>query len=268
MSFYRIPVIEPFYRGDNELYLKKYGYLSGTILHDLELFEKSSDQEKHDAFIAIYLFSIISVHLDLMGKPTGLDNAKLFKNKIYIITNTIMHNDLLLELSLLYLKIKLLEENKYDINDEFKLEYKSINNILNILDEMMIYIIHMIISYNHYNIDVYINSPNIHELPKLFDTINESIVIDFDLIIKYIDNNINYYFYHFDPDIELNEFGNEIIPLHHDIFYGYYTIIRNFRKYESIKPVNITFSSYNDIVEPNKYIRDIIVKMKLITFKN
>ena len=267
MAFNRIPVIEPFYKGDNHLYLLKYGYLAGSILHDLKLFDNSPVQEKYDAFIAIYLFSIISVHMDLMGKPTGLNNAKHFKNKIYMITNTFMHNKLLQELSLLYLKIKLLNENKYNINNEFKLEYKSIDNILNILDETMIYIIHMILSYNYKIIEEFISSPTIYELPKLFDTINDKLIIDFDLISIHIDNNIYDNFYCFDPDIKFNEYGNEIIPIHHDIFYGYYSVVRNFRKYDSIKPVSITFSNYNNIIEPNKYIKDIIEKIKIITFE-
>ena len=98
-------------------------------------------------------------------------------------------------------------------------------------------------------------------------TINDKLIIDFDLISIHIDNNIYDNFYCFDPDIKFNEYGNEIIPIHHDIFYGYYSVVRNFRKYDSIKPVSITFSNYNNIIEPNKYIKDIIEKMKIITFE-
>jgi hypothetical protein len=79
MTFSRTPIITPYYHGDNYLYKIKYGYSIGKILHDLDLFKKALLQEKYDAFIGLYLFSIISVHIDLIVKPRGLENARLFK---------------------------------------------------------------------------------------------------------------------------------------------------------------------------------------------
>jgi hypothetical protein len=202
MSFSRIPVITPYNRGDNLLYLKKYGRSIGTILHDLDLFKKSSEQEKIDAFIGLYLFSIVSVHMDLMGEPCGLENAKKFKNKIYIITNTIMHNPIIQKLGLLYLEIKLLIEN----------DYKNMDQILNLLDDTLIFVIHVIVSFNYTKIKEFIQSYPINELPIIYETIYPELNIDLLLILSKINNDIIYNsFYRFDPFIEFNEYGKQTI---------------------------------------------------------
>lgn len=264
MSFSSIPVITPYYRGDNLLYKNKYGYLVGTILHDLELFNKAPYQEKVDAFIGVYLFSIVSVHMDLLGQPTGLDNAKKFKNKIYVITNTIMHNELLQKIGVLYLEIKLLKEYKYvpDNSD------KSMDQILNILDDILIYIIHMILSFNYLKITDYIQSYTIEKLPTLYETINPDLEIDVSFILSKINEKINESFYCLDPTIQFNEYGMEIIPVFHDLFYGSYSIVRNFRNVYETKSVSSSFSKYNLNPDPLKYIVEIIEEIGLIKFNH
>jgi hypothetical protein len=70
--------------------------------------------------------------------------------------------------------------------------------------------------------------------------------LNLSLILKNInDKIINDSFYMFDPIIEFNEYGREIIPEHHELFYGEKTIVRDFRKITDIKPNNINFSKYN-----------------------
>lgn len=264
MSFSRIPVITPHYRGDNQLYKNKYGCLVGTILHDLGLFNKASYQEKIDAFIGVYLFSIVSVHMDLIGQPKGLDNAKKFKNKIYVITNTIMHNELVQKIGVLYLEIKLLKEYKYVPENSDK----TMDQILNILDDTLIYIIHMILSFNYLKITDYIESFTTEKFPIIYDTINPDLNIDISSILSKIDEKINESFYCFDPVIEFNEYGMEIIPVFHDIFYGCYSIVRNFRNIFEIKPVDSSFSKYNSKQDPLKYINEIIEEIKFIKFND
>lgn len=268
-TFTKIPVITPYNRGDNLLYRTKYGYPIGTILHNLELFNNAPLQEKYDAFIGIYLFSIISVHMDLIAKPKGLNNAKTFKNKIYIITNTIGHNPIIQELSLLYLKIKLLKENNYSLEDNYSY-YKSLDNILNILDDNLIYFIHMILSYNYKVIKDYCTNNIIYDLPKMYETIYPNLVIDLSLILSKIDDNINESFYRFDPKIEFNEYGHEIIPEHHEIFYE--STVRNFRNFDEIKEIDNIFCEHNRLVIYNKnnpldHIMIIIHNFKEIKFK-
>jgi hypothetical protein len=251
-TFTRIPIITPYYRGDNLLYKKKYGYLIGTILHDLELFNKASNQEKHDAFSGLYLFSIISVHMDLITIPRGLKNARNLKNKIYIITNIINQNPIIQELGILYLEIKLLKENNYKLENNFN-HYKNLDNLLNILDDTLIYIIHIILSYNYIIIKEYIHSYNINDLPN--------IIIDLSLILSKIDKDINNSFYQFDPIINFNEYGCEIIPEHHELFYEG-SIVRNFRNITQTKNCDYNFKVIN-----NKHIIEIIDNIKAIKFK-
>lgn len=269
MTFTTIPIITPYYRGDNLLYEIKYGYRIGKILHDLELFNNASNQEKIDAFFGLYLFSIISVHMDLIAKPRGLDNARKFKNKIYIITNTIIHNPIIQELGILYLKIKLLKENNYSFGESF-IHYKNMDNLLNIIDDLLVYLIHMILSFNYTIIKEYIESPVIDELPKIYDTVNPNLIIHLPLILSLIDDNINESFYIFDPIIKFNEFGQEIIPEHHDIFYNG-SIVRNFRNIYDIKKVDNIFCEHNYKVinnkdYPLKHIISIIENIKKIEF--
>lgn len=262
MSFFNIPVIAPYYRGDNLLYKNKYGYLIGTILHDLELFKKASYQEKIDAFIGVYLFSIVSVHMDLLGQPKGLNNAKIFKNKIYVITNTIMHNELLQKIGVLYLEIKLLKEYKYTPENSDK----NMDQILNILDDTLIYIIHIILSFNYLKIRDYIESFTTEKFPIIYETINSDLDIDISSILSKIDEKINESFYCLDPIIEFNEYGMEIIPVFHDLFYGSNSIVRNFRNVFEIKKVDSSFSKYNLSQEPLRYINEIIEEIELIKF--
>ena len=260
MAFSRIPIITPYNRGDNVLYLNKYGKSIGTILHDLVLFNKSTEQEKMDAFIGLYLFSIISVHMDLIGYPRGLDNAKKFKNKIYIITNTIMHNPIIQKLGLLYLEIKLLKENNYIV--------KNMDQILNILDDAIIYAVHIILSFNYTKITDYIQSYPINKLPIIYETIYPELNIDLLFIFDKINDDIIYKsFYSFDPIIEFNEYGQEIIPEHSDIFYGPYSIVRNFRKIKEIKPINNIFKYVK--LDPLKCIDEIeVIKLNFIHLKD
>jgi hypothetical protein len=262
MSFSSIPVIAPYFFGDNLLYKDRYGYLIGTILHDLDLFNKASYQEKIDAFLGIYLFSIVSVHMDLLGQPRGLENAKKFKNKIYVITNTIMHNEILQKIGVLYLEIKLLKECKYTpINSD-----KSMDQILNILDDTLIYIIHMILSFNYLVIISYIESYDIKEIPIIYETINPDLNINFSYILSKIDDKINESFYYFDPTIKFNEYGMEIIPVFHDLFYGSKSIVRNFRDVFEKKSVNYIFSKYMSNEDPLTYINRIIEEIEMIKF--
>jgi hypothetical protein len=228
MAFSKIPIITPYYRGDNTLYREKYGYSIGTILHDLDLFKKSSDQEKYDAFAGIYLFSIISVHMDLIGFPRGLDNSNRLKIKMFNVTNLIMNNYIIQKLGIIYLHIKLLKENnhEFDTNPDM---------ILNLLDDISIFIIHIILSFNYMNIENYIKYNSSLELN-----------LDLEFILKNVNfKNIDELFFMFDPIIEFNEYGREIILEHHELFYGEKTIVRNFRKITDIKPNNINFSKYN-----------------------
>ena len=264
--FIRIPIITPYNRGDNLLYERKYGYRIGTILHNLELFNKASNQEKYDAFIGLYLFSIISVHMDLIAKPRGLDNARKFKNKIYIITNTIMNNPIIQELSILYLKIKLLKENNYSLEESF-IHYKNMDHLLNIIDDLLIYIIHIIIYYNYNIIKDYTESNPVNDLPKIYDTIYQNLIIDLPLILSSIDDNINESFYRFDPTIEFNEFGQEIIPEHHELFY-HGSIVRNFRNIYDTKVIDDIFCEHNRTIINNKCdpLKHIIDNLKEIKF--
>ena len=259
MAFSKIPVITPYYRGDNVLYSNKYGKSIGIILHDLELFNKTSEQEKIDAFNGLYLFSIISVHMDLMGLPRGLNNPMKFKNKIYIITNTIIHNPIIQKLGLLYLEIKLLKENNYIVDNCI---YKNMDQILNKLDDTLIFLIHIIISFNYTKIIEFIESNPIEKIPIMYETIYPKLNIDLSLILSKINDDIIYTsFYSFDPIIEFNEYGREIIPEHHELFYGPYSIVRNFRRINETKPINSTFSK----VDPLKCIDEIeIIKNSFI----
>jgi len=271
LTFTRIPVITPYYRGDNILYKRKYGYPIGTILHDLELFNKAPIQEKCDAFIGIYLFSIISVHMDLIAKPRGLDNARKFKNKIYIITNTLIHNSIIQELGVLYLEIKLLKEYNYSLEDNY-IHYKNLDNLLNIIDDTLIYIIHIIISYNYKMIKEYIEDYDVISLPKIYENIHSNLVMDLSLILSKIDDNINNSFYRFDPTITFNDFGREIIPEHHELFYNYESVVRNFRDIYEIKSIDRKFCEHNYQVisnkdEPLKHIINIICNIKDIKYK-
>jgi len=263
MAFSRIPIITAYNRGDNILYSRKYNKAIGVILHDLELFNKSSNQEKIDAFIGIYLFSIISVHMDLLGEPKGLDNAKKFKNKIYIITNTIMHNTTLQKLGLLYLEIKILKENNYIVEN---CEYKNMDQILNYLDDNIIFVIHMILSFNYTKIRDFIKGPQIENIPTIYDIIYPELIIDLLFILSKINKEtIHESFYSFDPIIEFNEYGREIIPEHHDIFYGAYSIVRNFRKIYDIKPIESTFLT----LDPFKCIDEVKrIKLNIIHENN
>jgi hypothetical protein len=228
MSFLKIAIITPYYRGDNTLYREKYGYLIGTILHDLDLFKKSSDQEKYDAFAGIYLFSIISVHMDLLGFPRGLDNSNRLKIKMFHVTNLIMNNNSIQKLGIIYLHIKLLKENYHQFESDPDIT-------LNLLDDILIFIIHIILSFNYTNIENYIKM-----------NLKLELILDLELILKNINfKNIDELFFMFDPIIEFNEYGREIILEHHELFYGEKTIVRNFRKITDIKPNNINFSKYN-----------------------
>jgi len=230
MAFSKIAIITPYYRGDNTVYRDKYGYSIGTILHDLDLFKKSSDQEKHDAFAGIYLFSIISVHMDLIGFPRGLDNSNRFKIKMFDVTNLIMNNDIIQKLGIIYLHIKLLKENDHKFNTNTDPDL-----ILNLLDDVLIFVIHIILSFNYMNIINYIKM-----------NLKLELNLDLEIILKYINfKTIDELFFMFDPIIEFNEFGREIIPEHHELFYGGKTIVRNFRKITDTKPNNINFSKYN-----------------------
>ena len=260
--FSRIPVIMPHFRGDNVLYKNKYGYHIGTILHNIELFNQTPLQEKYDAFTGLYLFSIISVHLDLIEKPK-IHNAINFKNKIYIITNTIIHNPIIQKLGVLYLEIKLLKESNVEFNEKYN-QYKNYDYFLNILDDIIVYLIHIILSYNYKIIKDYIKSYNIYEIPKLYDTINLELEIDLVFILSKINDNMNDNFYCFDPVIEFNEFGREIIPEHHEIFYGYNSIIRNFRKFNEIKEIDKNLSEHTIKIisnqhDPLKHIKDYLI---------
>lgn len=242
MSLSRIPVITPYYRGDSSQYHAKYGYPIGTILHDLPLFKKASDQEKYDAFSGIYLFSIISVHVDLLGVPRGLHNSSRMKIKMFEITKLIMMNDVLQKLGIIYLHIKLLKEVKHKFDSD-----TNPDTILNLLDDIIIFIIHIILSFNYVNIFNYIK-----DCSKL------DMTIDLDVILKTVDNKmIDKMFFMFDPIIEFNEYGREIIPEHNDIFYGSGSIVRNFRNVTDTKPNNINFSQFSF-----KFIENVIFLFK------
>jgi len=230
MSFSRILVITPYYRGDNSQYHGKYGYPIGTILHDLTLFKKSSDQEKYDAFSGIYLFSIISVHVDLLGVPRGLHNSSRMKNKMFEITKCMMKNVMIQKLGIIYLHVKLLKE----VNHKFDTGTNP-DTVLNLLDDILIFVIHIILSFNYVNIFDYVK-----------DCLNLDMNIDLEFILSNVDNKmINKMFLMFDPIIEFNEYGREIIPEHNDIFYGSRSIVRNFRNVTDTKSNNIDFSKFN-----------------------
>jgi hypothetical protein len=263
ITFSRIPVITPYFRGDNILYKKKYNYSIGTILHNINLFKKKSDEEKYDAFMGLYLFSIISVHIDIIARPRGLKNAQNLKNKMYIIANTIIHNPIIQKLGIIYLEIKIVKESGMKFDQEKYNEYRNYDHFMNVLDDLLIYLIHIILSYNYKIIKEYIQSPQIYETPKMYETIYPNLIIDLSLILSKIDDNINELFYRFDPDIKFNEFGYEIIPEHSEIFYADKTIVRNFRNYHEIKEIDQSFSSHNQVVllnkdEPLKHIMNII----------
>lgn len=231
MSFSRIPVITPYYRGDSSQYHGKYGYPIGTILHDLTLFKKASDQEKYDAFSGIYLFSIISVHVDLLGIPRGLHNSSRMKIKMFEITNLMMTNDMIQKLGIIYLHIKLLKEVKHKFDSD-----TNPDTVLNLLDDILIFVIHIILSFNYVNIYKYISDQS----SKLDMNIN------LEFILKKVDDKIiDDIFFMFDPIIEFNEYGREIIPEHNDIFYGVRSIVRNFRNIIVTKPNNINFSKFS-----------------------
>jgi hypothetical protein len=186
-----------------------------------------------------------------MVLPRGLDNARLLKNKIYIITNTIMHNSIIQKLGVLYLEIKLLKESEIKFDQENS-EYKSFDHIMNVLDDALIYLIHMILSYNYETMRKYLESCHEYDLPKIYDTINPNLVIDLSLILSKINDNINESFYMFDPKIEFNKYGREIIPEHYEIFYSHGSIVRNFRKFNEIKEIDNKFCCHNYTVLLNK----------------
>jgi hypothetical protein len=261
MEFSRIPVIEPYNRGDNFLYKITYGRSIGIVLHNLEIFRSAIDQEKINAFIGLYLFSIISVHIDILYNPRGLDNAKRLKNKMYIVSNTIMHNPIIQKLALLYLEIKLLKEHNYIVKNS---DYKNMDQILNLLDDTLIFLIHLILSFNYTKIIEFIQGPHINQLPIMYETIHPDLNIDLLFILSLVNDDIIFNsFYCFDPMIEFNEYGWEIIPEHYEILYG--SIVRNFRGITDTKPINIkTFKQ-----DPIKCIDEIeLVKSKFIHLKD
>jgi hypothetical protein len=184
------------------------------------------------------------------------------KNKIYIITNTIMHNPIIQKLGVLYLEIKLLKESEIKFDEKYS-EYKSFDHMMNVLDDALIYLIHIILSYNYETIKIYLESYHVYDLPKIYETINPNLVIDLSLILSKINDNINNSFYRFDPKIEFNEYGCEIIPEHSEIFYANGTIVRNFRKFNEIKEIDNIFDyhNYNIILnknDPLKHITEMI----------
>jgi hypothetical protein len=174
-----------------------------------------------------------------------------------------MQNSILQKLGLLYLEIKLLKENNYIVENS---KYKNMDQILNILDDNLIFIIHIILSFNYIKIIDFIQSNPIYNLPIIYETIYPEINIDLLLILDKINNeNINNVFYRFDPIIEFNEYGQEIIPEHHELFYGHHSIIRNFRKINDTKPIEPTFLK----LDPLRCISEIeVIKNNFIHLKN
>ena len=256
MEFSKIPVIEPYNRGDNFLYKITHGRSIGIVLHNFEIFNTASDQEKINAFIGLYLFSIISVHIDILYNPRGLENAKRLKNKMYIISNTIMHNPIIQKLALLYLEIKLLKEHDYIV--------ENMDQILNVLDDTLIFSIHLILLFNYTKIIEFIHGPHINQLPIMYETIHPDLNIDLLFILSQVnDEIITNSFYQFDPIIEFNEYGWEIIPEHYELLYG--SVVRNFRGITDTKPINIKKFKQ----DPLKCIDDIeLVKSKFIHLKD
>ena len=203
---------------------------NGTILHDLNKFINANIEIRIYSFKRLYLYSLLEFYLEYtlltFGNLTHLEiysnnrqniwyrhnlkkNVTTTKhyhkcNQIIIeLINKFSENIILSNLGVIYLALKLIleviqinkidEPNKSKINslsNLFILNYNNISLLIDFINHTLLYIIQIIISFNHTYIKRYITSDDIKE----FDI--SMIIIDLDIILdklyKVSDNKCSY----------------------------------------------------------------------------
>ena len=241
IHFIQVPFIKSNTNIDNIMYKNKYQKQNDAndILHNFIFFKESTEQNKIDAFIVIYLYTIVALHIDILYKPISncelpehnKEYARTINNKIRIIANTIAHIPIIQNLSIIYLGFKLINEiyiineQKKDIKENTK--FSNMDDLVDFIDDCLLYIIHIVLSYNYTEIIKYLNSKPINEIPILYETINENIELNLECILfelieltKYTKCNLtSFLFYRFPENIYIHnikyiipdKYGNQLV---------------------------------------------------------
>jgi hypothetical protein len=146
-SFSTINIYEAKSNGRSDIWDQKYTDNIRDVLHNIKIFVDYKNNKKNiiiDSFKYLYLYTLIKSYLSDINLNTDDNLNRLIEN--------ISENSILIELGTVYLSLKLLGEQIYISNRKFQNiceNYKYINLLLDFIDETLLYIIHIILSYNN-----------------------------------------------------------------------------------------------------------------------